>query len=198
MVLQWLKARIQLRRARSCLTSEVGVGEALRVDAKVQGDLIAIGGWRAVLDESGRPVPQRSPWFAVKLDQETAPWAFCKGSPERVVATLELLATLVGLVVLDAIPGAASPGAARKGTITLRGWTDSSVAATVVARQATMAFPLCCVNMEIAAQMEARGARLELKWVPRTHNQEADDLTNEKFGAFDEGLRKDVDLTRMN
>ena len=47
--------------------------------------------------------------------------------------------------------------------------------------------------MELAAQLEARGAELELNWAPRTHNQEADDLTNQKFEAFDPKHRVTVD-----
>ena len=36
-----------------------------------------------------------------------------------------------------------------------------------------------------AAQMEAKGLRLFPEWIPRESNQEADDLTNELFSAFD-------------
>ena len=115
------------------------------------------------------------------------------GDPSKVVAALELLATLTGIMVLDVAAGRPGPGQVRRGTAVLRGWTDSSVSAAVVAKGMTMSYPLCCVNMELAAQLEARGAKLELQWAPRTHNQETDDLTNERFEAFQGDLRVRAD-----
>eukprot|EP00972_Heterocapsa_arctica_P073380 10837757-Heterocapsa_arctica.AAC.1 len=47
--------------------------------------------------------------------------------------------------------------------------------------------------MELAVQLERRGARLELEWCPREPNQEADDLSNLKTGAFRPELRIDFD-----
>ena len=47
--------------------------------------------------------------------------------------------------------------------------------------------------MELAAQLEERSSELRLLWAPRTHNQEADDLTNQKFEAFDPKHRVTVD-----
>ena len=43
--------------------------------------------------------------------------------------------------------------------------------------------------MEAAAQLEARSLSLHLEWTPRTVNQEADDLANGEFAAFDSALR---------
>ena len=43
------------------------------------------------------------------------------------------------------------------------------------------------------AQLKARGTELHLEWAPRTHNQEADDLTNEVFGAFNPQHRVHVE-----
>ena len=40
------------------------------------------------------------PWFAVSLNRRNAPWAFARVEPFRVVASLELLAALVGVMVL--------------------------------------------------------------------------------------------------
>ena len=67
----------------------------------------------------GRPDTKRSPWFSLDLDRETAPWAFTKGEPNRVVSALELLATLFALLILDPAP-AGVPGVVRKGAVTLR------------------------------------------------------------------------------
>lgn len=190
MVLSWLRDRLRERRSRSCLLKSLPMGEAIRVDAKAEGDTISIGGWRPVVDEEGRPDTRRSPWFSLELTRETAPWAFIKGEPNRVVSALELLATLFGMLVLDPAPGG-ERGFVRKGAVILRltSWTDSAVSASVVARHSTMSFPLCCINMELSAQLEARGAQLTLNWAPRTHNQEANDLTNNRFEQFGPALR---------
>ena len=47
--------------------------------------------------------------------------------------------------------------------------------------------------MELAAQLEARGAELHLMWAPRTHNQEADDLSNALETGFDPAKKVQVD-----
>jgi len=54
--------------------------------------------------------------------------------------------------------------------------------------------PLCCVAMELAARLEASRLQLDLDWVPRELNQEADDLPNGIFDKFDPELRVPVDL----
>ena len=51
--------------------------------------------------------------------------------------------------------------------------------------------------MEAAAQMEARGLELSLRWAPREVNAEADDLSNFKFGGFDPNLRLHINLADM-
>eukprot|EP00971_Amphidinium_carterae_P319063 6342083-Amphidinium_carterae.2 len=39
-----------------------------------------------------------SPWFALKLDEERAPWAFCKGLPYyRTISSLEVFASLFAI-----------------------------------------------------------------------------------------------------
>ena len=54
-------------------------------------------------------------------------------------------------------------------------------------------FPLCCVTMDLAARMESMGIRLDLEWVPRTYNVEADSLSNMDTGGFDLQKRRLVD-----
>ena len=39
---------------------------------------------------------------------------------------------------------------------------------------------LCCVLMEVSAQLELHRARLDLEWCPHETNQQADEFTNEK------------------
>eukprot|EP00438_Fugacium_kawagutii_P004232 Skav224104 [mRNA] locus=scaffold3077:17855:18151:- [translate_table: standard] len=49
--------------------------------------------------------------------------------------------------------------------------------------------------MEVALQLQSVGADLELFWLPRLQNQEADALTNNDLTRFDERLRKRFDLS---
>ena len=58
----------------------------------------------------------------------------------------------------------------------------------------TTAFPLCAVTMELAAQLEARGAELFLDWIPWGSNWEADRLADGDWSGFDESLRVHAEL----
>ena len=51
--------------------------------------------------------------------------------------------------------------------------------------------------MEMAAQLDAFDAGMELAWVPRNQNVEADDLTNARYEEFDARLRVEVDLDKL-
>ena len=72
------------------------------------------------------------------------------------------------------------------------GLTDSQVASHVVSRGLTTAYPLCCVCMELAAQLESRNSLLELEWVPRDQNAEADALADGDVRGFNPSLRADA------
>ena len=50
-------------------------------------------------------------------------------------------------------------------------------------------WPLTVLLIELAEHLRAASVQLHLRWVPRDSNTEADDLTNEKFDAFDQALR---------
>ena len=69
------------------------------------------------------------------------------------------------------------------------GLTDSQVSSHVVRKGSTTSFPLCVVAMELAAQLEARSATMELLWIPRDQNSEADRLADSDFGGFSPSLR---------
>ena len=153
-----------------------------------------MGGWAPHYDAAGQLVVSRSRWFSLRLTEATAPWAFVNGTPARAISTLELLATTVGLVLL-APEELNAPGAA--GTVAVTGMTDSQVSAAVVSRGLTTAFPLCAVAMELAAQLEARGAELFLEWIPRESNREADRLADGRTEGFSEALRVHADLREI-
>ena len=57
-----------------------------------QSDRAWIGGFLELGDE------RRGPWFSLEVARTWALWAFATGDPEKVIAALELLATLLGYV----------------------------------------------------------------------------------------------------
>ena len=79
-----------------CCSRTKDLGEVFRLDAKAQGNDVAIGGWRG---QQGRPTKE-AVWFAVALNRQNAPWAFARGETFRVIASLELLGALVSVMVL--------------------------------------------------------------------------------------------------
>ena len=57
--------------------------------------------------------------------------------------------------------------------------------------------PLCVVAMELAAQLEARGAELLLDWIPWEVNAEADRLADGDTRGFDPALRVHADMRHI-
>jgi hypothetical protein len=82
-------------------------------------------------------------------------------------------------------------------TLWLGGLTDNKGNAHVLDKHMTSKFPLVVLLMELAAQCEAKGIRLELLWTPRLQNEDADALTNSNFSAFDPKRRVEIDLAKL-
>ena len=164
------------------------MGTAFRADAKAEGQLVVVGGW-----ECARGVTaSRARWFSLQLDRRNAPWAFSRGEPYRTIAALELFASLLCIVVF----GKAWPPMAR-GALAVTGITDNLGNSFILARMMTAKFPSVVILTELAMQLRARALELRLDWVPRDQNDEADALTNQDFGAFDEARRVEVDLAAV-
>ena len=66
-----------------------------------------------------------------------------------------------------------------------------------MSRGQTTKFPLCCVAMELAAQLEARGLDLSLEWIPRDANSEADLLADGDSSGFSDEHRVDADISKL-
>ena len=58
-------------------------------------------------------------------------------------------------------------------------------------------FPLVVVLTEFAAQLRKLRLNLDLQWIPRNQNEEADALTNCDFGAFSEDRRIHVNISEL-
>ena len=195
LTLAWLRRKLKERRSQPCAVRQHHLGQAFRVDAKADGCEVAVGGWLPAVGPDGHIDKLMSKWFAVTLTEETAPWAFHRGLPFKTISALELYGVTLGLMAFSLI--AAPDGEVAKGSVQVTGMTDSRVASMVIGRGATSSFPLCLLAMEASAQMESRGLVLELEWVPREKNQEADDLSNLSFSGFDMSRRLQMDIPTL-
>jgi len=190
-VVKYLQDRLRVRRMYPCAQPVSVMSEAIRVDAKAEGETATIGGWLPRRDEAGNIDLSLSPWFFVKLDEFVAPWAYEKDrQPFRVVASLEALAVLVAVHTLT------TPvvGCTCKGSIMLPLMTDNRGNSFALTRLMTTKYPLCILVMELAVALEERGLALTAEWAPREWNAEADALTNSLFEGFDEAKRVPFDM----
>ena len=178
-VLEFIKVEITRRPLTEPRPLPKKVGELFRVDAKAEGDLVVVGGWESF---GGRATAEAR-WFSLKLTRKTAPWAYVKGEPFRVIASLELIATTIAVCIF----GPGSQWRDSVGEPVVQGFTDSLVNTHVIDHYMSTAFPLSVVLMELAVQLGELGTTLQLGWTPREQNEEADALTNLDFTLFKVG-----------
>ena len=107
-----------------------------------------------------------------------------KKDPKRVIAMLEPLASLIAVKLW--MPSHDKHTAAK---CWIRGKTDNLSNTFAVSKWMSTKFPLTIFVMELSESLRTSRCFLHLDWVPRDLNQLADDLTNEKFGAFEAARR---------
>ena len=161
-------------------------GEVFRVDAKADKGTVSIGGWETY---SGVD-PSKARWFALELNRSNAPWAFVKGEPYKVIASLELLAITVAVMVFA--PDSLWQGTA--GRLCMTAFTDNQANSYVLDKFMSTAFPLSVVLMELAVQLRCYSLDLDLQWIPREQNCQADSLTNFEFQEFSKDNRLLVEM----
>ncbi len=191
-VLDHLAERFEKRRHYPSAERRVREAEAFRVDAMAEGNTIGIGGWRPCRGDDGCIDRALSSWFAVTLDEASAPWAFERGAPYRSIAALEAMGALLAIIAF-APQGQENSDS----TLMMTGVTDNLGNQFILSRLMTTKFPLCVVLMEAAAQLEARGMRLCLNWTPREGNSEADQLSNGITDGFTPGRRVHIDVRKI-
>jgi hypothetical protein len=155
--------------------------EWFRTDAKAEGGKAFIGGWEIL----GNLPPGESKWFAMEITAEEAPWAFAKqNDPQRVIAALELLGTMVAMVLFD-------PDFSRGGrsSCALTSSTDNRGNTYIVNKLASTKWPITSLLVELSEQLRRRSAIMDLKWRQRDLNSEADALTNMQLEGFDPNRR---------
>jgi hypothetical protein len=178
-ILLHLGERLKNRPSIHCLRGRPkmgGVIERFRSDAKAEGDIVTVGGYQTGTAE-GAEIPQKeAKWFLLELTRSSAPWAFAKGEPFRTIASLELLGSLLGIMLL-LDPGDGQEGM-HLGRLSVGALTDNSGNRFAVARMLTTKWPLVAFLAELSAQLEKKDLLFEMSWVPREQNAEADAITN--------------------
>ena len=175
-LLEYVKMQISLESMCKPRRVKERSREAFRVDAKAEGECIVIGGWeipRGSSNEKGR-------WFSIRLNRRNAPWAYMKGEPFRNIASLELTAVLVAVILF----GDNLVDDEGISTLTLSASTDNLGNTYVLQHFMSCKYPLSIVVMELAMQLKKCNLELDLGWVPRDQNTEADALTNSDFSGF--------------
>ena len=182
-LIQHMLNRLKNRRHYPSAAALQGKGEPFRVDAKAEGNIIGIGGWLPVRDKDGAMQTMLSPWFSEELTESNAGWAYYKSNqPNRVIASLEAVGALMALV---AFGPTAVEGQVHRCCVEVPGFTDNQGNSHALNRLMSSKYPLVCVIMELAAQLEKRGARMDVSWTPRELNDEADRLSNFDTTGFD-------------
>ena len=186
LVLGFIKFLLERGNALSPVLPRLEAGRLLfRADAKAEGNDVALGGW--LCHPEG---PAKSLWYAVRITPSKAPWAYWAGEAYKTIASLELFATLVCIMVFTTRVGAG-------GVIEISGETDNRDNSFVVEKLMSVQLPLNVVLMELAFQLHERGLSLDLKWVPRDDNVEADSLSNFCSDDFQPENRISVDIGNL-
>lgn len=188
-IMFWIQKRLTEGRRMSkvpMLFRKKGV--MFKSDAKATSTTATIGGWSC---RDGLKAKD-APWFAVDLTPTSAPWAFAKKDPKRVIAALELYGTLLCLVLFCEVENTPTGG-----TMVLTGTTDNQGNTYALKKLMSTKFPLAPLLVELSEQMRKRHIELDLIWERRDRNVEADDLTNGVFDKFDEKRRLIVDVTEL-
>ena len=189
LLLEYIKKQIKDMPMVAARKVEQVVQEAFRIDAKAEGEKIVIGGWETGGDNETAGARR----FSITLDRKSAPWAYVKGEPFRSIASLELIAVLVAVVLFCK----GKQNKKKRAIIRMTAYTDNVANTYVLRKFMSSKFPLSVILLELAAQLHEAGLELDLGWIPRDQNIPADSLTNERFEGFDPGERINIKFEDM-
>jgi len=164
-------------------STRIDNGILFKTDARADEEEAWVGGWEP--HQSGNL--KKSRWFALQVTRDWAPWAFIKNNPQRLIASLELLGTLLGVIFFS---DKWSNGS--RGSVVGRAITDNLGNSFIVSKQMTTKFPVTLLLMEMTEWLRELDLVLDLQWVPREQNNEADALSNMDTKDFDENHRIDI------
>ena len=157
------------------LTGDADKEESLLffTDARATETDAWIGGYKQ--DRDGKILS----WFSEEVTADWANWLTLRKDPKRLIASLELLATLVATKLW--MPENTRGTNAK---CWIRGKTDNLGNSYAVAKWMSTKFPLTVLVMELSESLRLCNCYLNLDWLRRDDNQLADDLSNMKFDNF--------------
>ena len=122
------------------------------------------------------------------------PWIFRKGGkPSLVISTLEALAVLLALEVFHGDRSCPH----RTNIKVIPTCTDNRGNGSALNCLMTTRFPASAVVMDLAAFMKKESIKIQVEWLPRSGNAEADALVNGELQGFDPALRQVVDPKKL-
>ena len=145
-----------------CREAAKDVGEVFRLDAKAAGNEVVIGGW---IFRNGTSTKDAK-WFSESLTKSNASWPFARGEPFRVVASLELLGVLVGVMALMPEDEWRRPLDSTS-MITIGCATDNQGNSFLFDKLMTTRYPFGLILIELSLQLSLRRMALRAEWVPR-------------------------------
>lgn len=181
-ILDWIAGRLSSGGRMEVVKDDHGEdasGLAFYTDARASEVDACIGGYLASSTNM-----KECPWFSFRVDERMAPWLRKRGNnPKRMIAALELLATLVALKLWG---GRGTGGMKARA----KAFTDNRGNAFAVVKGMSTKYPLTLLLMELTEELRSRDMRLDLEWIKRDENTLADALSNEDWSEFDESLRE--------
>ena len=189
-ILHWIAQRLK-EDGRVMIVPELPIAgrELFRSDAKAENGRAFVGGW----DLSKSQNPKEAKWWYLEVLETDFPWAFAKANdPNRVIATLELLGTLISIMLFDY-----SEETLKKSRCTITGETDNQGISLAMRKFMSTKWPLSGLLIELSEQLRQRNIELHLDWLPREKNCEADAITNQDFTSFSAELRIHFDPTDL-
>jgi hypothetical protein len=163
-----------------------------RTDAKGTEDKVVLAGWTT----AGNLDTKQAAWFSLTLSPAQIPWAFKAGKGSSwASSTLEKLATWIAVKLFTSDLASDSQLSAQ---VVFSGGTDNRANQALAKKRSSARFPLMFVMMQLAHTLSVANLRMKLGWRPRSENQEADDLTNDRFDKFNPSLRILVDWESLD
>ena len=182
-ILSWVKRRLEKggRMEKVQREPREDSGTAIFTDARASDSDACVGGYLATSSDL-----KRCPWFSIEVTEDLAPWVKMKGSPKKVIAALELLATLIAVKLWGGQLGTSARAY-------LKAFTDNRGNSFALVKGMSTKFPLTILLMELAEELRSGNRRLDLEWINRERNVEADDLSNGDWSKFDVQMREEFD-----
>ena len=188
MLMRWITRKLE----RGQRLEEVGPPTAARApgikiwtDAKATDDEAWIGGWLQSDEDT-----KKCAWFSERVEPWMAPWLkMKKGNPKRVIAALEMLATLVAVKLWLG-------DGTQNLCVHTEAFTDNRGNEFILKKGMSTKFPIALLVIEVSETLRCLGATADLKWIRRDENQRADDLTNQDYHAFE--MSKRIRVTKEN